>query len=103
MDALISKALMGVFMKATQGESAVADLILAAHDKCNSADSEERQLSDLFKLLGVHYDAGKAMERGGTPCFSGPEGVCSPAVTSWANVFGSESLQVAPRRVSKYI
>jgi hypothetical protein len=75
MDMQISKALMGVFMKATQVESAVTDLILAANAKCNSANSEEKQLTDLFDFLGVTYDAGKAKEMGGTQCFSGPEGV----------------------------
>jgi hypothetical protein len=75
MDAQVSKALMGVFMKATEVESALTDLILAANAKCNSSSSEDKQLSDLFEFLGVTYDAGKAKQMGGTPCFSGPEGV----------------------------
>jgi hypothetical protein len=78
IDAIISKALMGVFMRATQGESAITDLILAAKDKCSSTDSEEKQLSALCAFLGLQYDAGKAEEMDGTPCFSGPEGVCRP-------------------------
>jgi hypothetical protein len=76
MDAQISKALMGVFMKATQVEAAVTDLILAANATCSSESSEEKQLSDLFEFLGITYDAGKAKTMGGTPCFNGPEGVC---------------------------
>jgi hypothetical protein len=76
MDAQISKALMGVFMKATQVEAAVTDLILAANANCSTASSEEKQLSDLFEFLGITYDAGKAKTMGGTPCFNGPEGAC---------------------------
>jgi hypothetical protein len=75
MDAQISKALMGVFMKATQVEAAVTDLILAASATCSSSSSEEKQLSALFEFLGITYDAGKAKMMGGMPCFSGPEGV----------------------------
>jgi hypothetical protein len=75
MDAQISKALMGVFMKATQVEAAVTDLILAANANCSTTNSEEKQLSDLFEFLGITYDAGKAKTMGGTPCFNGPEGV----------------------------
>lgn len=75
-DAQVSKGLMSVFMKATQAEQAMMDLILTAAETCNSALSEEKQLSDLFAVLGMEYDATKA-DDGGVLCFSGPEGMLS--------------------------
>lgn len=75
LEAQISKGLMGVFMKATQVEEAVTDLILLTDETCCSADSEDMQLSGLFRALGIDYDAEKAADLGGTPCFSGPEGL----------------------------
>jgi hypothetical protein len=75
LEAQVSKGLMAVFMKATHAEQALTDLILTADEACSSEDSEEKQLSDLFVFLGLQFDAEKAAEMGGTPCFSGPEGI----------------------------
>lgn len=69
---------MAVFMKATLAEQSMIDLILTADELCNSADSEEKQLSDLFAALEIEYDAQKAADVGGTPCFSGPDGTFLP-------------------------
>lgn len=74
---------MTVFMKATEVEEAMIDFILLANRTCCSADSEEKQLSDIFSELGLQYDADAAAEMGGTPCFSGPEGKAQAYLYVW--------------------
>lgn len=74
-DAQVSKGLMAVFMKATLAEQTMIDLILTADELCNSSDSEDKQLTDIFSFLEMSYDAQQAAENGGASCFSGPEGV----------------------------
>lgn len=76
-DAQISKGLMNVFMKAAQFEAAMTDLITVAQKACTSTETEEQQLTAVFKALGITYDVDKAADVGGTPCFSGPEGAVS--------------------------
>lgn len=66
---------MAVFMKATLVEQAMMDFIVCANESCDSRDSEENQLQDIFSALGLQYDQEKASDIGGASCFSGPEGV----------------------------
>ena len=76
-EAQISKGLMQVFMRATQVEGAMTDLVVSIDQTCNTAESEDKQLSDICRFLGLNYDSDKAAGEGGMPCFSGPEGIVS--------------------------